>query len=92
MPSRGTTISTIVKRDLVWNAPLELLKDLPGERWPDDVPVPSFGPRMVCSGWGIVGANASVAAEPDRDAVEPLTVTRPSQSAVDKWSGDKSVG
>ena len=26
--------------------------------WPDDVPVPSFGRRMVCTGCGIVGANA----------------------------------
>jgi hypothetical protein len=24
----------------------------------DDVPVPSFGPRMVCTGCGIVGADA----------------------------------
>jgi hypothetical protein len=28
------------------------------DRWPDDVPVPSFGPRMVCTGCGIVGAHA----------------------------------
>jgi len=28
------------------------------DRWPDDVPVPSFGPRMVCTGCGIVGAGA----------------------------------
>jgi hypothetical protein len=26
--------------------------------WPDDVPVPSFGPRMLCAGCGIVGADA----------------------------------
>jgi hypothetical protein len=26
--------------------------------WLDDVPVPSFGPRMVCTGCGIVGADA----------------------------------
>ena len=28
------------------------------DRWPDDVPVPSFGPRMVCTGCEIVGADA----------------------------------
>jgi hypothetical protein len=28
------------------------------DRWPDDAPVPSFGPRMVCTGCGIVGADA----------------------------------
>ena len=28
------------------------------DRWPDDTPVPSFGPRMVCTGCGIVGADA----------------------------------
>jgi hypothetical protein len=27
------------------------------DRWPDDVPLPSFGPRMVCTGCGIVGAD-----------------------------------
>jgi hypothetical protein len=27
------------------------------DRWPNDVPVPSFGPRMVCTGCGIVGAD-----------------------------------
>jgi hypothetical protein len=26
--------------------------------WPDDVPVPVFGPRMVCTKCGIVGADA----------------------------------
>jgi hypothetical protein len=26
--------------------------------WPDDVPVPVFGPRMVCTRCGIVGAGA----------------------------------
>jgi hypothetical protein len=28
------------------------------DRWSDDVAVPSFGPRMVCTGCGIVGADA----------------------------------
>jgi hypothetical protein len=26
--------------------------------WPDDLPVPAFGPRMVCTNCGIVGADA----------------------------------
>lgn len=26
--------------------------------FPDDVPVPSFGPRMVCSACGAIGAGA----------------------------------
>ena len=25
--------------------------------WPDDMPVPAFGPRMVCTGCGIIGAD-----------------------------------
>jgi hypothetical protein len=28
------------------------------EAWPDHVPVPTFGPRMVCTRCGIVGADA----------------------------------
>jgi hypothetical protein len=28
------------------------------DHWPDYVPVPAFGPRMVCTGCGIVGADA----------------------------------
>jgi hypothetical protein len=28
------------------------------EAWPDHVPVPTFGPRMVCSRCGIIGADA----------------------------------
>jgi hypothetical protein len=31
---------------------------LSADRWPDDVVVPTFGPRMVCTGCGIVGADA----------------------------------
>jgi len=27
-------------------------------RWPDAVPVPTFGPKMVCTRCGIVGADA----------------------------------
>jgi len=28
------------------------------EPWPDSVPVPTFGPRMVCARCGIIGVNA----------------------------------
>jgi hypothetical protein len=31
---------------------------LSADPWPDHVPVPSFGPRMVCTQCGIVGADA----------------------------------
>jgi hypothetical protein len=31
---------------------------LNADRWPDDVAVPTFGPGMVCTGCGIVGADA----------------------------------
>jgi hypothetical protein len=31
---------------------------LSADRWPDDVAVPAFGPRMVCTRCGIVGADA----------------------------------
>jgi hypothetical protein len=31
---------------------------LSADRWPDDVAVPMFGPRMVCTRCGIVGADA----------------------------------
>jgi hypothetical protein len=31
---------------------------LSADPWPDDVPVPVFGPRMVCTRCGIIGADA----------------------------------
>jgi hypothetical protein len=31
---------------------------LSADCWPDDVPVPTFGPRMVCTRCGILGADA----------------------------------
>jgi hypothetical protein len=31
---------------------------LSADPWPDHVPVPAFGPRMVCTRCGIVGADA----------------------------------
>jgi hypothetical protein len=46
---------------------------LTADRWPDEAPVPSFGPRMVCTSCGIVGADvrselagARMAGDPDR--------------------------
>ena len=31
---------------------------LSADPWPDHVPAPSFGPRMVCTRCGIIGADA----------------------------------
>jgi hypothetical protein len=31
---------------------------LSADPWPDHVPVPAFGPRMVCTRCGIIGADA----------------------------------
>jgi hypothetical protein len=31
---------------------------LSADSWPDQVPVPTFGPRMVCTRCGIIGADA----------------------------------
>jgi hypothetical protein len=31
---------------------------LSADRWPDDVPLPTFGPRMVSTSCGIIGADA----------------------------------
>jgi hypothetical protein len=43
---------------------------LSADQWPDHVPVPSFGPRTVCTRCGIIGADAGWQArampEPDR--------------------------
>jgi hypothetical protein len=39
--------------------------------WPDHMPVPSFGPKMVCSRCGIVGADArpNWKEQPDRPSL-----------------------
>jgi hypothetical protein len=39
-----------------WNCRLQAI--LSADRWPDHVPVPTFGPRMVCTRCGIIGADA----------------------------------
>jgi hypothetical protein len=31
---------------------------LSAEPWPDHIPAPAFGPRMVCTKCGIIGADA----------------------------------
>jgi hypothetical protein len=38
-----------------FNEPFEPM--MSADPWPDDVPVPTFGPRMVCTRCGIVGAD-----------------------------------
>jgi hypothetical protein len=43
---------------------------LSGDRWADDVAVPTFGPRMVRTACGIIGADARPNWRPQR---EPLT-------------------
>jgi osmotically inducible protein OsmC len=48
------------------------------EAWPDHVPVPAFGPRMVCTRCGIVGADA----RPNWKE----QVTRPSLTGA-QWQG-----
>jgi hypothetical protein len=42
--------------------------------WSDDVPVPTFGPRMVCTRCGIVGADArpNWREQPARENLRPL--------------------
>src|SRR5271165_4459798 len=34
------------------------MRRLSADRSPDEIPVPSFGPRMVCTSYGIIGADA----------------------------------
>jgi hypothetical protein len=51
---------------------------LSAEPWPDGVPVPAFGPRMVCSSCGITGRCA-----PELERAEPsLGVKRPPARAT----------
>jgi hypothetical protein len=49
---------------------------MPGPRrsadpWPDNMPVPAFGPRMVCTRCGLVGADArpNWRERPERESV-----------------------
>jgi hypothetical protein len=39
-----------------WNCQHQAI--LSADRWPDGIPVPTFGPPMVCTRCGIVGADA----------------------------------
>jgi hypothetical protein len=39
-----------------WNCHHQVVVSADG--WPDDVAVPTFGPRMVCTRCGIMGADA----------------------------------
>jgi hypothetical protein len=57
---------------------------LAADPWPDEVPVPSFDPRTVCTGCGIVGADARPNWK-DRPARPSLTGA---QCAADHGSGE----
>jgi hypothetical protein len=57
------------------------------ERWPDDVPVLAFGPRMVCTGCGIVGAGAAELAGP----VGAAELNRKTLAMTDKPPKDQSA-
>jgi hypothetical protein len=41
------------------------------DSYPDDLPVPAFGPRMVCTGCGFIGADA----RPDWNAYQAPGMT-----------------
>ncbi len=45
------------------------------DRWPNEVTLPSFGPRMVCTGCGIVGADVRPNWQ-EREGRESLTGAR----------------
>jgi hypothetical protein len=66
---------------------------LSADRWPDDMAVPTFGPRMVCTSCGIVGADAEGAAaagDADRGAVAKLS--NEERRAGCSCRGDESPG
>jgi hypothetical protein len=50
-----------------WNCHHEAV--LLADRWPGDLAVPAFGPRMVCTSCGIIGADA----RPNWKEQPPLT-------------------
>jgi hypothetical protein len=68
----GTTVTAMIVRGLIqrdrrangvlsldvscWNCHHRAI--MSAGPWPDDVPVPTFGPRMVCTRCGIIGADA----------------------------------
>jgi hypothetical protein len=59
-----------------WNCPHRAV--LSADRWPDDVPVPAFGPRMVCTSCGIVGGDArpNWQEQPQRETLRPVASRR----------------
>src|ERR1700693_5428235 len=67
---------------------------LSADPWPDHVPVPSFGPRMVCTRCGIIGADArpnwgnNRAGEPDRRAM----AMSPDQRRALRWLAGSPLG
>jgi hypothetical protein len=66
-PSRGAQFLRVQRTVIV------AIGSLGADRWPDDVPVPTFGPRMACIKCGIrraaALAGAATAGKPDRCAM-----------------------
>ena len=52
---------------------------LSADRWPDHVPVPTFGPRMVCTRCGIVGADVRRTGGSGSVSVDGLAIRGASQ-------------
>ena len=93
-------------RSLAWEVPLchhEAVLDV--SAWQDQIPVPEFGPRMVCTNCGVIGADArpNWKEQPERESLTGDTVaissayargssTAASSSTSALWKGSVMEG